>query len=309
MLNTVVTPCETVLCCGNCHRAHALAAAHADFLDVAEAVGQQGVESSFAGAAGRAGFAAPPDLLAWMTTTRRWRRERHGVATRAARCPSSGSPRRCCCVTSRRDGAVRTGGLADLPPRATLRTGNRGTAGLWGADDPVEANAADAPPGRPSWLRPRLQLQHARERTPDAGRDALFPATTPRLTRRPREVLQRAPSPDVVFVGHRREVRSDNAIQFACIAVSDEPRRPDVAIFRGKSNSDPDPRPPARTAHPTHHPVCTGGLVRLPGLPQRLDRALVSAIFSRPAFDTSQRVVEHLPRGHHRCLSWIDCGW
>ncbi|WP_252159580.1 hypothetical protein, partial [Mycobacterium tuberculosis] len=39
----------------------------------------------------------------------------------------------------------------------------------------VFANAADAPPGRlPSWLRPRLGDEHARERTPDAGRDRTF---------------------------------------------------------------------------------------------------------------------------------------
>lgn len=65
------------------------------------------------------------------------------------------------------------------PGRDLVRTGGPGALpACGGVDDPVGgvfANAADAPPGRlPSWLRPRLGDEHARERTPDAGRDRTF---------------------------------------------------------------------------------------------------------------------------------------
>jgi putative intracellular protease/amidase len=51
----------------------------------------------------------------------------------------------------------------------------------------------------------------------------------------PYEVLQRIPSIDVVFLGHRRgEVRSDNGmLGMTCDATFDEMRRPDVVIFPG----------------------------------------------------------------------------
>lgn len=64
------------------------------------------------------------------------------------------------------------------PGRDLVRTGGPGHCRLVGSRRPggrVFANAADAPPGRlPSWLRPRLGDEHARERTPDAGRDRTF---------------------------------------------------------------------------------------------------------------------------------------
>lgn len=64
---------------------------------------------------------------------------------------------------------------------------------------------------------------------------ALFPGNTALDAVGPYEVLQRVPSFDVVFVGHRRgEVRSDNAmLGLLCDAAFDELTRPDVVIFPG----------------------------------------------------------------------------
>lgn len=57
---------------------------------------------------------------------------------------------------------------------------------------------------------------------------ALFPGNTALDAVGPYEVLQRVPSFDVVFVGHRRgEVRSDNAmLGLLCDAAFDELTRP-----------------------------------------------------------------------------------
>ncbi len=100
---------------------------------------------------------------------------------------------------------------------------------------------------------------------------ALFPGNTALDAVGPYEVLQRVPSFDVVFVGHRRgEVRSDNAmLGLLCDAAFDELTRPDVVIFPGGIGTrtlihDQTVLDWVREAH--RHTllttsVCTGGLV------------------------------------------------
>jgi hypothetical protein len=64
---------------------------------------------------------------------------------------------------------------------------------------------------------------------------AFFPRNTSLDAIGPYEVLQRVPSIDVVFVGHRRgEVRSDNGmLGLTCDAAFDEVTEPDALIFPG----------------------------------------------------------------------------
>jgi putative intracellular protease/amidase len=64
---------------------------------------------------------------------------------------------------------------------------------------------------------------------------ALFPRNTSLDAIGPYETLQRVPSIDVVFVGHRRgEVRSDNGmLGLTCDAAFDEITEPDALIFPG----------------------------------------------------------------------------
>jgi putative intracellular protease/amidase len=64
---------------------------------------------------------------------------------------------------------------------------------------------------------------------------ALFPRNTSVDAIGPYETLQRVPSIDVVFVGHRRgEVRSHNGmLGLTCDAAFDEVTEPDVVIFPG----------------------------------------------------------------------------
>jgi putative intracellular protease/amidase len=63
----------------------------------------------------------------------------------------------------------------------------------------------------------------------------LFPRTTALDSVGPYEVLQRVPSIDVVFVGHRRgEVRTENGmLGLTCDATFDEVREPDVLLVPG----------------------------------------------------------------------------
>lgn len=64
---------------------------------------------------------------------------------------------------------------------------------------------------------------------------ALFPRNTALDSVGPYEVLQRVPSIDVVFVGHRRgEVRTDNGmLGLTCDATFDKVPSPDVVLMPG----------------------------------------------------------------------------
>lgn len=139
---------------------------------------------------------------------------------------------------------------------------------------------------------------------------ALFPGNTALDAVGPYEVLQRVPSFDVVFVGHRRgEVRSDNAmLGLLCDAAFDELTRPDVVIFPGGIGTrtlihDQTVLDWVREAH--RHTllttsVCTGGLVLaaaglLNGLTATTHWRVQDLFNSLGARYVPQRVVEHLP--------------
>lgn len=109
---------------------------------------------------------------------------------------------------------------------------------------------------------------------------ALFPGNTALDAVGPYEVLQRVPSFDVVFVGHRRgEVRSDNAmLGLLCDAAFDEAHRHTLLTTS----------------------VCTGGLVLaaaglLNGLTATTHWRVQDLFNSLGARYVPQRVVEHLP--------------
>ena len=63
----------------------------------------------------------------------------------------------------------------------------------------------------------------------------LFPRVTALDAVGPYEVLQRVPSVEVVFIGHRRgEVRTENGmLGLSCDATFDEVTSPDVVVFPG----------------------------------------------------------------------------
>ena len=139
---------------------------------------------------------------------------------------------------------------------------------------------------------------------------ALFPRNTALDAIGPYEVLQRIPSIDVVFVGHRRgEVRSDNGmLGLTCDAAFDEVTEPDVLVFPGGIGTrtlveDAEVLDWIREVH--RHTVfttsvCTGSLMLgaaglLTGLTATTHWRATELLESFGAIYTPHRVVEHLP--------------
>ncbi|WP_396905952.1 DJ-1/PfpI family protein [Mycolicibacterium phlei] len=127
----------------------------------------------------------------------------------------------------------------------------------------------------------------------------------------PYEVLQRVPSIDVVFVGHRRgEVRSDNGmLGVTADRTFAEVDRPDVVVFPGGIGTrtlidDEAVLEWVRSAH--RHTrfttsVCTGSLVLaaaglLAGLTTTTHWRATELLESLGAQYVPQRVVEHVPQ-------------
>lgn len=139
---------------------------------------------------------------------------------------------------------------------------------------------------------------------------ALFPRVTALDAVGPYEVLQRVPSIDVVFVGHRRgEVRTDNGmLGLICDASFDEVSRPDVLLVPGGVGTralvhDETILDFVREAHQNAlftTSVCTGSLVLaaaglLDGMTATTHWTCQDILGSLGAIYTPERVVEHLP--------------
>jgi transcriptional regulator GlxA family with amidase domain len=139
---------------------------------------------------------------------------------------------------------------------------------------------------------------------------ALFPRNTALDAIGPYEVLQRIPSIDVVFVGHRRgEVRSDNGmLGLTCDATFDEVTQPDVLVFPGGIGTrtlveDEEVLDWIRDVHRQTvftTSVCTGSLMLgaaglLTGLTATTHWRATELLESFGAIYTPHRVVEHLP--------------
>ncbi|WP_328362889.1 DJ-1/PfpI family protein [Mycobacterium sp. NBC_00419] len=140
---------------------------------------------------------------------------------------------------------------------------------------------------------------------------ALFPRNTALDAVGPYEVLQRIPSIDVIWVGHRRgEVRSDNGmLGLICDATFEEVTEPDAVVFPGGIGTrelihddqvlDWVRRVHQQTTFTTS--VCTGSLVLaaaglLTGLTAATHWRGAELLESLGAIYTPQRVVEHLPQ-------------
>jgi len=137
----------------------------------------------------------------------------------------------------------------------------------------------------------------------------LFPMFTALDGVGPYEVLQRIPSIDVTFVGHRRgEVRTENGmLGITADATFEELPEPDVIVFPGGVGTRPlehDDRVLdwVRHAHETTRlttSVCTGSLVLgaaglLDGLSATTHWACYAELEAHGALPTARRVVEHL---------------
>lgn len=139
---------------------------------------------------------------------------------------------------------------------------------------------------------------------------ALFPRCTALDGIGPYEVLQRVPSIDVVFVGHRRgEVRTDNGMLGLTVdATFDEVPRPEVLLMPGGVGTrdliaDETVLDWVRGAH--QHTlfttsVCTGSLVLaaaglLADLPATTHWAVTDLLENLGARYSPERVVENLP--------------
>jgi transcriptional regulator GlxA family with amidase domain len=137
----------------------------------------------------------------------------------------------------------------------------------------------------------------------------LFPRFTALDAVGPYEVLQRIPSIDVTFIGHRRgEVRSDNGMLGLTVdATFEELPAPDIVVFPGGVGTRPleqDERVLAwvRNAHATSRlttSVCTGSLVLgaaglLEGLSATTHWACYAELEAHGAVPVATRVVEHL---------------
>ena len=137
----------------------------------------------------------------------------------------------------------------------------------------------------------------------------LFPRFTALDAIGPYEVLQRIPSIDVTFVGHRRgEVRSENGMLGITIdATFEELARPDIVVFPGGVGTrtlihDEEVLSWVRSAHESTTfttSVCTGSLVLgaaglLNGLTATTHWACYPELEATGATPTAQRVVEHL---------------
>jgi putative intracellular protease/amidase len=139
----------------------------------------------------------------------------------------------------------------------------------------------------------------------------LFPRVTALDAVGPYEVLQRIPSIDVVFVGHRRgEVRTENGmLGITCDAAFSEIGAPDVVIFPGGIGTrtlihDEVIRAWLLSVHPTTRfttSVCTGSLLLaaaglLDGLTAATHFSAADLLNELGARYVPQRVVEHLPQ-------------
>jgi transcriptional regulator GlxA family with amidase domain len=139
----------------------------------------------------------------------------------------------------------------------------------------------------------------------------LFPEVTALDAVGPYEVLQRLPSLEITFVGHRTgEVRTDNGFLGLVVdATFDELPRPDVIVFPGgvgtrRLEQDPLVLAWLRRAHATTRlttSVCTGSLVLgaaglLSGLTATTHWSCYDQLAAHGAVPTAQRVVEHLDR-------------
>jgi len=139
----------------------------------------------------------------------------------------------------------------------------------------------------------------------------LFPRFTALDAVGPYEVLQRIPSIEVVFVGHRRgEVRTENGmLGVTCDAEFDEVGAPDVVVFPGGIGTrqlihDDDIRAWLQSVHPNSAfttSVCTGALLLaaaglLDGLTATTHWAAAGLLNELGARYVPERVVEHLPQ-------------
>jgi transcriptional regulator GlxA family with amidase domain len=139
----------------------------------------------------------------------------------------------------------------------------------------------------------------------------LFPRVTALDAVGPYEVLQRIPTIDVTFLGHRRgEVRSDNGMLGLTVdATFEEYPEPDVVVFPGGIGTravqeDQRVLEWVRRAHRTSlltTSVCTGSLVLaaaglLDGLTATTHWSCYTELAALGAAPTAERVVEHLDR-------------
>jgi putative intracellular protease/amidase len=139
----------------------------------------------------------------------------------------------------------------------------------------------------------------------------LFPRFTALDAVGPYEVLQRIPSFDVVFLGHRRgEVRTENGmLGVACDATFDEVGAPDVVVVPGGIGTrelihDDAIRAWLQSVHPNTKlttSVCTGALLLaaaglLDGLTATTHWRAADLLNELGARYVPTRVVEHLPQ-------------
>jgi putative intracellular protease/amidase len=139
----------------------------------------------------------------------------------------------------------------------------------------------------------------------------LFPRFTALDAVGPYEVLQRIPSIDVVFVGHRRgEVRTENGmLGVTCDATFDEIGAPDVVVFPGGIGTrrlihDEGIRAWLQSVHPKTRfttSVCTGALLLaaaglLDGLTATTHWGAADLLNELGARYVPERDVEHLPQ-------------
>ena len=139
----------------------------------------------------------------------------------------------------------------------------------------------------------------------------LFPRFTALDAVGPYEVLQRIPSIDVVFIGHRRgEVRTENGmLGVSCDATFDEVGAPDVVVVPGGIGTrrlihDDAIRAWLRSVHPNTTlttSVCTGALLLaaaglLDGLTATTHFGAADLLNELGARYVPKRVVEHLPQ-------------
>jgi putative intracellular protease/amidase len=139
----------------------------------------------------------------------------------------------------------------------------------------------------------------------------LFPRFTALDAVGPYEVLQRVPSIDVVFIGHRRgEVRTENGmLGVSCDATFGEVAAPDVVVFPGGIGTrqlvhDDDIRGWLQSVHPNTTlttSVCTGALLLaaaglLDGLTATTHFSAAELLNELGARYVPERVVEHLPQ-------------
>jgi putative intracellular protease/amidase len=139
----------------------------------------------------------------------------------------------------------------------------------------------------------------------------LFPRFTALDAVGPYEVLQRIPSIDVMFIGHRRgEVRTENGmLGVSCDATFDEITSPDVVVVPGgigtrKLIHDEPIRAWLQKVHPTTTfttSVCTGALLLagaglLDGLTATTHWRAAELLNELGASYVPDRVVEHLPQ-------------